>query len=104
MKYKNMAEIAKQEGEIGISGSRVNRIRSLLSAHTHQKLEVSLLSELRYVKQKQARKDYTNDQVQAAKSRVENLEILPAAHTQDRLKVRTVSIIWQIIIKTLSRC
>ena len=58
---------------------------------------------LRYVKQKQARKDYTNDQVQAAKSRVENLEILPAAHTQDRLKVRTVSMIWQIIIKTLSR-
>ena len=47
------------------------------------------------MKQKQARKDYTNDQVQAAKSRVENLEILPSAHAHDRLKVRDVSIIWQ---------
>ena len=51
MKYKNMAKIAKQEGEIGISGSRVDGIRSLRSAHTHQKLEVSLLSELRYEKE-----------------------------------------------------
>jgi len=44
-------ESQKQGGEIGISGSRVDGIRSLPPAHTHQKLEVISLSELRYEKE-----------------------------------------------------
>ena len=45
-------ESQKQGGEIGISGSRVDGIRSLPPARTHQKLEVISLSVLRYVKGK----------------------------------------------------
>ena len=44
-------ESQKQGGEIGISGSRVDGIRSLPPARTHQKLEVISLSGLRYEKE-----------------------------------------------------
>ena len=44
-------ESQKQGGEIGISGSRVDGIRSLPPARTHQKLEVISLSGLRYAKE-----------------------------------------------------
>ena len=43
-------ESQKQGGEIGISGSGVDGIRSLPPARTHQKLEVISLSGLRYEK------------------------------------------------------
>ena len=50
-------ESQKQGGEIGISGSRVDGIRSLPPARTHQKLEVISLSGLRYEKEDSHIKD-----------------------------------------------
>ena len=49
-------ESQKQGGEIGISGSGVDGIRSLPPARTHQKLEVISLSELRSYKKQNRRK------------------------------------------------
>ena len=67
-------ESQKQGGEIGISGSRVDGIRSLPPARTHQKLEVISLSGLSSYKKQNRRKGV--DWMLSERKKKENLEEL----------------------------